>query len=121
MTFDYDKLSEWPKMWRMCKRLSWHCHTVIWNEWVNIVVWSHVMHCSKICAQAAESNDQKEHCVAVCSERKEQTKNDPSFISTIVSFTDTAPRRWSSSHLSGRPKKYDECQIMSYQLFVLWH
>jgi hypothetical protein len=30
------------------------------------------------------SNDQKEHCVAVCSELKEQTENDPNFISTII-------------------------------------
>jgi hypothetical protein len=30
------------------------------------------------------SNDQKEHCVAVCSEIKEQTENDPNFISTII-------------------------------------
>jgi hypothetical protein len=30
------------------------------------------------------SNDQKEYRVAVCSERKEQTENDPNFISTII-------------------------------------
>jgi hypothetical protein len=30
------------------------------------------------------SNDKKEHGVAVCSEHKEQTENDPNFISTII-------------------------------------
>jgi histone-lysine N-methyltransferase SETMAR len=30
------------------------------------------------------SNDQKEHCVAVCSELKDQTENDTYFISTII-------------------------------------
>jgi histone-lysine N-methyltransferase SETMAR len=30
------------------------------------------------------SNDQKEHRIAVCSEVKERTKNDPNFISTII-------------------------------------
>jgi hypothetical protein len=35
------------------------------------------------------SNDQKEHCVAVCSELKEQTENDPNFISTIITDDDS--------------------------------
>jgi hypothetical protein len=30
------------------------------------------------------SNDQKEHRVAVCSELKEQTENDPNFTSAII-------------------------------------
>jgi hypothetical protein len=30
------------------------------------------------------SNDQKEHRVSVCSELKEQTENDPNFISSII-------------------------------------
>jgi histone-lysine N-methyltransferase SETMAR len=30
------------------------------------------------------SNDQKEHCVAICPELKEQIENDPVFISTII-------------------------------------
>jgi hypothetical protein len=30
------------------------------------------------------SNDQKEHRVAVCSDFKEQTENDPNLISTII-------------------------------------
>jgi hypothetical protein len=30
------------------------------------------------------STDQKEHCISVCSELKEQTENDPNFISTII-------------------------------------
>lgn len=30
------------------------------------------------------SSDQNEHCVAICSELKEQTENDPNFSSTIV-------------------------------------
>jgi hypothetical protein len=30
------------------------------------------------------SNDQKEHRVAICAELKEQTENNPNFISTII-------------------------------------
>jgi hypothetical protein len=30
------------------------------------------------------SNYQKEHCIAICSELKEQTENDPNFISITI-------------------------------------
>jgi hypothetical protein len=36
------------------------------------------MHWSKICAKATEQL-LKEHCIAVCSELKERTENDPGF------------------------------------------
>jgi hypothetical protein len=66
------------------------------------------------------SNDQKEHCFAICSELKKQTGNDPKFISTIITgdeFMDTTLRR-SSNHLSGRrqihrdPRKHDKFEAM---------
>jgi hypothetical protein len=34
-------------------------------------------------------NDQKKHCIAGCSELKEQIESDPSFISTIITGDDS--------------------------------
>jgi histone-lysine N-methyltransferase SETMAR len=34
-------------------------------------------------------NDQKEHHIAICSELKEQTENDPNFISTIINVDES--------------------------------
>jgi hypothetical protein len=40
------------------------------------------------------SNDQKEYCIAVSTELKEQTENTPNFISTII----TADESWVFGH-----------------------
>ena len=40
------------------------------------------------------SNDQKEHCIAVSTELKEQTKNDPNCISTFI----TGDESWVFGH-----------------------
>jgi hypothetical protein len=65
------------------------------------------------------SIDQKEHRVAVCSELKEQTLNDPNFISNFISnitthddlkFTDMTLRRsskWKIHHQSKRHEKFE--------------
>jgi hypothetical protein len=58
--------------------------TLSWNVSVNFVTRAqHVAHCRKIYAQAALRNDQKEHCIAVCSELKKEAENNPN-ISTII-------------------------------------
>jgi hypothetical protein len=52
------------------------------------------------------SSDQKEYCTVVCTERKEQAKNDPNFISNIINGDEFGclgtTLRQSSSHLRGR-------------------
>jgi hypothetical protein len=35
------------------------------------------------------SNDQKEHCIAICSELKEQTENDLNFIFSIITVDES--------------------------------
>jgi hypothetical protein len=69
------------------------------------------------------SNDQKEYCIAVSTELKEQTENDPSFISTII----TSDESWVFDHnpettkqssqwktpTSLRPKKHEKFGAMS--------
>jgi histone-lysine N-methyltransferase SETMAR len=42
------------------------------------------------------SNDQKEHRIALCSELKEQTENDPNFISTIMTGDESWVYRYDS-------------------------
>jgi hypothetical protein len=51
------------------------------------------------------SNDQKEHRVAVCSELKEPTENDPNFISAIITGgTTQQSSQWKTPN-SPRPMK----------------
>jgi hypothetical protein len=48
---------------------------------------SNELNMRRIAAKSAPrllSNNQKGHCIAICSQLKEQTENDPNFISTII-------------------------------------
>jgi hypothetical protein len=73
-----------------------HCSTIVWNVPVNFSDELNMQRTAAKFVPRLLSSDQKEYCIAVCTELKKQAENNPKFISTIT----TGDKSWVFGHHS---------------------